>query len=234
MSSPKAILSWSGGKDASFALWRVLQEKQFEVAGLLTTISLPFDRISMHGVRRSLLERQVAATGFPLVTANVSEKTNEAYEQEMLRVFEELKQQGVSHIVFGDIFLEDLRAYRELLLAKAGLTGVYPLWKQDTKQLAEAFIGEGFKTITCCVNDALLDESWCGKSFDQKFIDELPAAVDPCGENGEFHTFCYDGPIFKKPVAFEKGELVYRPLELRSADFVTATKGFWYCDLVEK
>lgn len=234
MNSPKAIISWSGGKDASFALWRVLQEKQFEVAGLLTTISLPFDRISMHGVRRSLLEKQAAATGFPLYTASVADKTNDAYEQEMLRVFGELKAQGVTHIVFGDIFLEDLRAYREQLLAKAGLQGVYPLWKQNTNTLAKQFIAEGFRTVTCCVNDASLDETWCGKSFDKKFLEELPANVDPCGENGEFHTFCYDGPIYRHPVAFEKGELVYRPLELRSADYVTETKGFWYCELLEK
>lgn len=228
----KAIISWSGGKDSAMALWRVQQEKQFEISGLLTTISLPYERISMHGVRRSLLEAQAKATGLPLYTAEVSEKTNDAYEQEMLRVFAELKKQDVTHIVFGDIFLEDLRAYRDQLLSKAGLIGLYPLWKENTNALAQSFIRNQFKTITCCVNDSLLDESWCGKFFDLEFLNALPPAVDPCGENGEFHTFCFDGPIYQQAVPFQKGEIIYRPLELKSADYKTETKGFWYCDLL--
>jgi uncharacterized protein (TIGR00290 family) len=230
----KAIICWSGGKDSAMALWVVQREKQLDVRGLLTTISLPYERISMHGVRRELLEAQAAETGLPLFTAEVSEKTNDAYETAMLEVFAKLKSEGVTHVVFGDIFLEDLRAYREQLLAKAGLTGVFPLWKENTAALARRFIASGFRTITCCVNDALLIESWCGKEFDEKFLSELPGTVDPCGENGEFHTFCFSGPVFKNDVAFSKGETVYRPLELKTSDEVVSTKGFWYCDLVKK
>lgn len=232
MLKPKAVLAWSGGKDSAMALWRVMQENEFEVSGLLTTISLPYERISMHGVRRSLLKAQAASIGLPLFTAEVSQKTNDEYETVMLAVFQKLKAQGVSHIIFGDIFLEDLRVYREQLLARAGLEGVFPLWKEETVELARYFLRENFRTITCCINDAKLDAAWCGKEFDEQFLDELPEDVDPCGENGEFHTFCFDGPVFKTAVAFEKREIVYRPLELKSADHTTETKGFWYCDLV--
>jgi uncharacterized protein (TIGR00290 family) len=213
------------------ALWRIQQGGEFEIAGLLTTISLPYNRISMHGVKRSLLEIQAAAIGFPLFVAEVSEKTNLAYEEEILKQFAGLRSQGITHIIFGDIFLEDLRAYREQLMQKAGLIGIYPLWKEDTTGLARYFIAEKFRTITCCVNDAHLDESWCGKEFDARFIRDLPAGVDPCGENGEFHTFCFDGPIFRQPIPVEKKESIYRPLELRDADYKTETKGFWYCEL---
>lgn len=230
--SPKAIISWSGGKDSAMALWKAQQEKQFDVCGLLTTISLPYGRISMHGVRRELLEAQAAETGLPLFTAGVSEKTNDAYETAMLEAFTKLKSEGITHVVFGDIFLEDLRAYREQLLARAGLTGVFPLWKEDTAALAHRFIDSGFRTITCCVNDALLDERWCGKEFDENFLRDLPGNADPCGENGEFHTFCFAGPVFKNAIAFSKGEMVYRPLELKTSDDAVATKGFWFCDLV--
>lgn len=232
MTKPKAVVSWSGGKDSAMALWRVMQDDQFEIAGLLTTISLPYERISMHGVRRSLLEAQAASIGLPLFTAEVSQKTNDEYETVMLAAFQQLKAEDVSHIIFGDIFLEDLRIYREQLLARAGLEGVFPLWKEETAGLARYFVHEKFRTITCCINDAKLDASWCGKEFDQPFLDELPEAVDPCGENGEFHTFCFDGPVFRNKIQFEKGESVYRPLELKSADHTTATKGFWYCDLL--
>jgi uncharacterized protein (TIGR00290 family) len=230
----KAIVCWSGGKDSSLALWEVLRAGEAEVCGLLTTVSMPYDRISMHGVRRGLLEAQAKSLGLPLYIAEVSEKTNADYERQMLEAFLRLKAQGISHIIFGDIFLEDLRLYRDGLLQRAGLTGIYPLWKKNTAELAQHFIRSGFRTITCCVNDSSLDESWCGKELDDKFLAELPAGVDPCGENGEFHTFCYAGPVFKTPVNFSKGEIVYRPLELKTADATITTKGFWYCDLLEK
>lgn len=226
----KIVLSWSGGKDSALALYR-LQQSGLAVHGLLTTISLPYERISMHGVRRSLLMQQAEATGLPLYTAEVADKSNTGYETEMLRVFRNLAKEGIDTIAFGDIFLQDLRSYRENLLAQAGLKGIYPLWKENTADLAREFIREGFRTITCCVNDASLSENWCGRNYDEPFLLDLPAGLDPCGENGEFHTFCYDGPVFRSPVKFEKGEIVYRPLELKSLDQQTETKGFWYCDL---
>lgn len=229
---PKAIISWSGGKDSAMALWKVQQEKEFEVVGLLTTISLPYNRISMHGIRRELLDVQAHATGLPVYTVQVSEKTNAAYEDAMLIAFGKLKNRGITHIIFGDIFLEDLRNYREQLLARGGLKCVFPLWKKDTKELAESFVTSHFKTITCCVNDAQLTEQDCGKEFDSDFIRQLPSAVDPCGENGEFHTFCYAGPIYKNEIKFSIGEIVYRPLEMKTSDGANATKGFWYCDLL--
>jgi uncharacterized protein (TIGR00290 family) len=228
----KAIASWSGGKDSAMALWKVQQENAFEICGLLTTISLPYNRISMHGVRRELLEAQAKATGLPVYTVQVSEKTNAAYEDAMLIAFSKLRSKGITHIIFGDIFLEDLRVYREQLLARAGLKCVFPLWKKNTKTLAQEFIDEGFKTITCCVNDAQLTQADCGKEFDAEFLKRLSPSVDPCGEHGEFHTFCYAGPVFKQEIKFTIGEIVYRPLELKTSDEKIATKGFWYCDLL--
>jgi uncharacterized protein (TIGR00290 family) len=149
-----------------------------------------------------------------------------------LIAFTKLKNKGITHIIFGDIFLEDLRLYREQLLARAGLKCIFPLWKKNTKELAEEFITEGFKTITCCVNDAQLNEKDCGIEFDEKFLGTLSSTIDPCGENGEFHTFCYAGPIFKEEIKFSIGEKIYRPLELKTSDEKIATKGFWYCDLL--
>ncbi len=228
----RAIISWSGGKDSAMAFWKVQQEKKFEICGLLTTVSLPYNRISMHGVRRDLLESQANALGLPLIVAEVSEKTNEAYEEVMLDKFGKLKREGITHIVFGDIFLDDLRLYREELLAKVGLKCIFPLWKQNTIELAKEFIDSCFKTITCCVNDEFLGKKDCGKEFTKNFIEELPANVDPCGENGEFHTFCYAGPIFKKKISITIGEKVYRPLDMKTTDKIISTKGFWYCDLL--
>ncbi len=214
------------------ALWKIQQQKEFEIFGLLTTISLPYNRISMHGVRRELLDVQAQATGLPVYTVQVSEKTNAAYEDAMLLAFSKLKSKGVTHVVFGDIFLEDLKLYREQLLARVGLKCVFPLWKNDTAELAQRFLADHFKTITCCVNDLHFGEKDCGREFDADFLTNLPNGVDPCGENGEFHTFCYAGPIFKSEIRFLIGEKIYRPLEMKTDDEKISTKGFWYCDLV--
>jgi uncharacterized protein (TIGR00290 family) len=228
----KVLLCWSGGKDSAMALHELQKDASILIDGLLTTISLPYDRISMHGVRRSLLEKQAQLTDFPLFIAAVGDKTNKAYEEIILDAFAAAKERGVTHIAFGDIFLEDLRLYREELLAKAELKGLFPLWKKDTTNLINQFWQNGFQTITCCVNDAALNESFCGRLVDSEFIRSLPSNVDPCGENGEFHTFCFDGPVFRKQVQYEKGEIVYRPLELKTSDDQIETKGFWYCDLI--
>ncbi len=226
----KAIFCWSGGKDSSLALYEIQKQGEYEVKYLLTTLSEEFKRISMHGVREELLEAQAASIGIPLKKVYVSVGSNAEYEQKMEAMLIELKSEGIEHVIFGDIFLEDLREYRENNLAKVRMKAVFPLWKRDTKELIHQFLNLGFRTITCCVNDAFLGEKEVGVEIDTEFISSLPANVDPCGENGEFHTFCFDGPIFKSPVKFETGEKVYRPLSAGTLP-EGETKGFWYCDL---
>ena len=231
---PKAIFCWSGGKDSAFALYKVLNEKEFEVTCLFTTVNENFKRVSMHGVKEELIEEQTKSIGIPLLKMYVKEGSNEEYEKNMETFLLEQKSKGVEYVIFGDIFLEDLRAYRDANLAKVGMKGVYPLWKQSTARLATEFITSGFKTITCCINDAYLSEKEVGKVFDLNFLKNLPEEVDPCGENGEFHTFCYDGPIFKKPIKIVAKEKVYKPLEIKTDSghqTKPKTQGFWFCEL---
>ncbi len=231
------VFCWSGGKDSALALHKVLNSDAFNVRYLLTTLNKDYERISMHGVREELLELQVAAIGIPLVKVYVSAGTNKEYEQAMEKTLLQFKSEGIETVVFGDIFLEDLRAYRDNNLAKVGMKGHYPLWQQDTRALVHEFIDLGFASITCCVNDAQLNERHVGAVIDAAFVCNLPEGVDPCGENGEFHSFAYQGPIFKFTIPYAVGEKVYRPLEIKIADDVhppSATKGFWYCDLLPK
>lgn len=241
---PKALMCWSGGKDSSMALHRASSE--YEITALLTTLNADFKRISMHGVREELLDAQAQSIGLPIIKVWVSAGSNTEYEQQMGQALQAAKAEGVTHVIFGDIFLQDLREYREKQLAKVGLTAVFPLWQCDTTALIQEFIASGFKTITCCINDGYLDASWAGREINQLFIDELPASVDPCGEHGEYHTFCYAGPVFKSPVRFTAGEVVYRPLDIpmpvasvQQVDddqYICAspvqTKGFWFCELL--
>jgi len=235
MSTPKAIFCWSGGKDSSYALHKILIEKQFDVKYLLTTVNSKFNRISMHGVHEDLLSLQSASLGIPLLKVSVSEGTNSEYEQQMEKTLLQVKSEEIEHVIFGDIFLEDLRIYREQNLAKVGMTGVFPLWKLDTKWMINDFLMKGFKTITCCINDGYLTEEWVGKEIDRSFVENLPITVDPCGENGEFHTFCFEGPIFKKKIPFSIGDRVYKPLTVTADNMCSSsatTKGFWFCDLI--
>jgi uncharacterized protein (TIGR00290 family) len=235
----KTLFCWSGGKDSSFALHKILQEKDYEVVALFTTINENFKRVSMHGVREELIEQQAKNIGLPLLKMYVKEGSNVEYERNMETFLLEQKAKGVEYVIFGDIFLEDLRAYRDNNLAKVGLKGVYPLWKIDTKKLADDFIKLGFKTILCCTNDAYLGEKEVGQLFSEEFLKHLPANVDPCGENGEFHTFCYDGPIFKLPIQVKTAEKIYKPLEIKTTDAHTTplpanrpkTQGFWFCEI---
>lgn len=234
---PKAIFCWSGGKDSALALYKVLEESKFEIVALLTTLNTHFKRISMHGVREELLDLQASSIGLPIIKMYVSEGTNTEYEKEMESVLQKQKAKGVSTVIFGDIFLEDLRVYRENNLKKVGLKAAFPLWKKDTKQLIEELFALGFKTITCCVNDGYLGEDKVGVEIDKAFVKALPANVDPCGENGEFHTFCYEGPIFNTPIKVTATEKLYKPLELKMHDddvcaSNTITKGFWFSELV--
>lgn len=240
-------MCWSGGKDSSMALHRAGAD--YEVVGLLTTLNAEFKRISMHGVREELLDAQAQAIGLTLIKVWVSAGSNEEYEHQMRQGLEQAKAEGVTHVIFGDIFLQDLREYREKQLAKVGLKAIFPLWQSNTTELIQTFVESGFQTITCCINDGYLDESWAGRDINQQFIDELPDHIDPCGENGEYHTFCYAGPIFKAPIQFSKAKIIYRPLptpmpinSAQSSDDVqdddqyvchspVATKGFWFCEL---
>lgn len=241
-----AVFCWSGGKDSALCLYKVLsaspqpspKERElevFDVKYLLTTVNEQFRRVSMHGVREELLDAQAKSIGIPLIKIYVNEGTNAEYEKKMEETLLNLKAEGINYVIFGDIFLEDLRKYREDNLAKVGMKAVFPLWKQDTTKLLREFLSLKFKTVICCSNDAYLGEEWAGKIIDDKFISELPENVDPCGENGEYHTFCFAGPIFKNPVKINVREKIYKPLQVKTTDDCTLpasqTKGFWFCEL---
>jgi uncharacterized protein (TIGR00290 family) len=238
----KIVFCWSGGKDSALALHRVQTEGRYEVVALLTTCNEHFQRVSMHGVRLELLEQQAQAIGLPLQKVFVRNRgSNEEYTAKMAAQMLAFKAQGVSRFAFGDIFLEDLKRWREANLAQLGVTGVFPLWKEDSRALLQEFIALSFGSILCCVSDAYLDESALGRKIDADFLRWLPSDVDPCGENGEFHSFAFAGPIFQKPLRVVVGEKVYRPLELPSPGASTAVcptpgtrpaKGFWFCDLL--
>jgi uncharacterized protein (TIGR00290 family) len=207
----KVAIAWSGGKDSSLSLFEVLQQEGVEVACLLTTLTEGYDRITMHGVRRQLVELQARALGLRLEKVYIpAHAPNEVYEQRMGEALLALKGKGVRTHVFGDIFLEDVRAYRERQLERLGLDGLWPLWGRNTRELAELFIRLGFRAVVCCVDLSLLPKELAGRAFDRAFLDDLPKAADPCGERGEFHTFVYDGPIFRRPVNFRLGEVVIR------------------------
>lgn len=232
---PKAIFNWSSGKDSALALYTILKEDQFEVTSLLTSINREFQRISMHGVHVSLLERQAESLGFPLLKMEIpAEPSMQDYTEIMTRTMNKIHSQGVTHSVFGDIFLEDLRQYREEQLQSIGMKAIFPLWKRNTADLIHEFLGLGFKTIVTCVNETYLDKSFAGRIIDKDFIKDLPENVDPCGENGEFHTFTFDGPIFKNPVQFEMGELVKKtyPKPKSDGDTEEGEYAFWFCDLI--
>ena len=234
---PKAIFNWSSGKDSAFALYKTLQEDQFEITSLLTSINEEFQRISMHGVHVSLLEQQAKSLGFHLIKIELpKEPSMEEYREIISKTMNQIQSQGVTHSIFGDIYLEDLRKYREDQLQSIGMNGVFPLWKIDTTNLIHEFLELGFKTIVTCVNETYLDKSFAGRIIDHDFIKDLPENIDPCGENGEFHTFTFDGPIFKNPVDFEVGEIVKKTYPKPKAD-ENDQEGdyiFWFCDLISK
>jgi len=246
----KVIFNWSGGKDSAFCLYKILQTQQYDIMCLLTSISEKYQRISMHGVRVELLEIQAIRIGLPLIKMQIPEMpTMESYEKIIAITLTELKNKGATASVFGDIFLEDLRKYREAKLSEINLTGIFPLWKIPTDKLIREFIDLGFKAIITCVSEKYLDKSFVGRVIDYDFLKDLPNNVDPCGENGEFHSFVFDGPIFKEPILFEKGEIVYKKYtpakqEDNSTYNCNTTdkdnqsnpfeNGFWYCDLLVK
>jgi len=217
----KIIFTWSGGKDSAMALYELQRTHSYEVSALLTTITEDYERISMHSVRRILLERQADSLGLSLEKVFISKNaSNEEYESKMQEVLMKYRATGVSSVVFGDIFLEDLRKYREDKLSKVDMKGIFPIWKRDTTELAHTFIDLGFKAVVTCVDSNVLDKKFVGRVFDGQFLSELPSTVDPCGENGEFHSFVYDGPIFRERIAFTVGDIVLRD------------NRFYFCDLI--
>ena len=210
MREPVAI-GWSGGKDSALTLHALRGDPSIRVTALLTTVTDPFDRVSMHGVRRTLLASQAAAVGLPLSEAHIpAGASNAVYEEAFGSVLAEQRSRGVNRVAFGDLFLADIRAYRERQLAALRMTGIFPLWERDTRELAREFITLGFKATLVCVDPRRVDASFAGRSYDADLLDDLPPDVDPCGENGEFHTFAYDGPMFAAAIPVTVGQTVER------------------------
>lgn len=214
-------LSWSGGKDSALAFRELSRDPRYEVRSLLTTVTEGYDRISMHGVRVSLLDRQAKALGLPHVKVPIPQAANNGqYESKMREVLTREYANGVRTVAFGDIFLQDIRHYREEKLSQVGMKAISPIWKRDTRELALEFINAGFRAILTCVDSKQLDGSFVGRTFDHSLLRDLPSGVDPCGENGEFHTFVCAGPIFSQSIPVHKGEIVVRE------------DRFYYCDLL--
>jgi uncharacterized protein (TIGR00290 family) len=223
MISPEPILfCWSGGKDSAMALHTLLQRSDVRIAALLTTVTEGYERISMHGVRRELLRRQAQSIGLPLHEVCIPPQcVNPIYEARMEEALRMYFDQGVRRVAFGDIFLQDLRAYREKNLARIGMTALFPIWKRDTRELIRSFHANRFRAITVCVDPKILAPSFAGRELNESFFRDLPPHADPCGENGEFHTFVFDGPIFHSPIPVRTGEIVNRD-------------GFVFCDILEE
>ena len=221
MGAPEPVLfCWSGGKDSAMALHTLLRQTEYRVVSLLTTVTEGYERISMHGVRRELLQRQAQSIGLPLHEVRIPpECVNATYEARMEEALRVHHEKGVRKVAFGDIFLEDLRVYREKNLARMGMTALFPIWKRDTRELIRFFHAQGFRAVAACIDPRVLPPGLAGRELDAAFFEELPPNVDPCGENGEFHTFVFDGPIFQSPVLFRTGEVVER-------------NSFLFCDLL--
>ncbi len=216
------VFSWSGGKDSAMALHALLRDPNYEVVSLVTTVTEGYERISMHGVRNDLLRRQAESIGLPVEEVRIPPQCpNPVYEARMAEAVFRFREQGVLHFGFGDIFLEDLRVYREQKLMRANMTAIFPIWKIDTRELAARFVEDGFRAITACIDPKKLDKSFAGRELDASFFRDLPPGVDPCGENGEFHTFVFAGPIFRSPIPVQAGQIVERD-------------SFVFCDLLPK
>ena len=237
----KTYFNWSSGKDAALAFYYLQQDGRYNIDMLLTSINSQHDRVSMHGLRRELLNNQIKSLGLPVTTVELPEEPSmDDYNRIMKSTIGKLTKDGYNDCGFGDIFLEDLRAYREAQLEPYGITCHFPLWKKDTKAVIREFIGLGFKSVVISTKAELLDESFVGREINEEFLNDLPDNVDPCGENGEFHTFCYDGPIFKNPIKFEIGEKVFKEYKAPKDDENDEGAeqeikiGFWFCDLIPK
>ena len=236
----KAFFNWSSGKDSALALYQTLQSGLFEVTTLFTNINRENDRVSMHGVPIELLKQQSKSMGIPLeILALPPDVDFAGYERYYLEKMAKLTDKGIDTAIFGDIFLEDIRDYRVKQLAKANMKAHFPLWGKSSRQVMDEFFAAGFKTVVTCVNADFLDQSFVGRVIDEDFIDDLPKNVDMCGENGEFHTFVFDGPLFREPINFTLGEKIYREYPHEEEDdphhqFGTVKKsyGYWFCELL--
>ena len=237
----KAYLNWSSGKDAALALYKLQEQNEYSIEKLVTTVNNDVNRISMHGVRIEMLKKQAENIGLPWQQIKLNGKVSmQEYTKIMETETNRLLQEGFTHSVFGDILLEDLKLYRENQLEKVGLKAIFPLWQEDTTQLLKEFMDKGFKAIVVCVNTDKLNKSFCGRVLNESFLNDLPKDVDPCGENGEFHTFVFNGPIFKEPIRFKIGELVeksYKPAKNSNDNCFTDNQKSWdtsfvFCDLL--
>jgi len=216
----KVLFAWSGGKDSALALYEIQRSQRYEILSLLTTITEDYDRVSLHGVRRTLVEQQAKSLGLPLQEVFIPKDcSNKEYEARMKETLIRFKQVGVSRVVFGDIFLEEVRKYRENNLSKLGMKGLFPMWGRDSAELTRSFIALGFQAIVTCVDARALDKRFVGRIIDESFLAQLPPNVDPGGENGEFHSFVFDGPIFRERIAYKPGKQVLRD-------------SFYFCDLL--
>lgn len=211
MRPPKAWMAWSSGKDSAWALHVARHQSNVAIVGLLTTVTDMYSRISMHGVREELLHAQAAAVRLPLHVVRIPVPCpNDVYEARMQEALSLARREGVTHVVFGDLYLEDIRAYREHQLARIGMTGVFPLWRRDTTALAREMVAGGLRAYLVCIDPRRVPARFAGRAFDQSLLNELPSSVDPCGENGEYHTFAWNGPMFSHPIEVSRGDAVER------------------------
>jgi uncharacterized protein (TIGR00290 family) len=218
--STPVVYSWSAGKDSAFGLWALLRDPGYELRALLTTLTDTYNRVSISGVREELLDGQAERLGLPLVKVRIPPACpNNLYEQRMASVLAAQEFRGIDHVAFSDLFLEDVRAYRENRLGQAGKHGVFPLWGRDTTELAQDIVAQGFRAIVVCLDPRVVDPSFAGRAFDLDFLADLPEGVDPCGENGEFHTFVWDAPMYREPISCRIGDVVTRD-------------SFVYCDVL--
>ena len=221
MKEEKVLFTWSSGKDSALALHRLGEMNGYSVCTLLCTVTREYERVSMHGVREALLDLQAESLGMPLEKVFISSGgSNDEYERSMRQCLVAIKKSGVRTVAYGDIFLEDLRSYREKKLGELDMKAVFPLWGADTTVLARGFIGLGFKAVVICTDSEYLEKSFCGREYDEEFLRDLPPGIDACGENGEFHTFVYDGPIFKTEVPVRRGEIVLRDSRYHFCDLL--------------
>ena len=225
----KAIFNWSGGKDSALALYKIQIEKKIEVSSLLTTLNKKIKRVSGHGIRESLLDLQSKNMSIPINKIFLPDDvSNEAYEKMMKEYWEKKKNEGINYCISGDIFLEDVKEYREKQLSKMDIQSVFPLWKMNSNDVLKEFIDLGFKSIVVCINEKYLDSSFVGRIINADFVADLPPNIDPCGENGEYHSFVFDGPIFKKPIDFKVNDKIYIFKEYKEHNY---SGGFWNIEL---
>ncbi len=216
----KVVVGWSGGKDSAMALYEIKKSREIEISALLTTVTEGYERISMHGVRRNLLVQQAKSLGYVLDEILIPQTcSNEIYEERMRTALERYRQDGITSAVFGDLFLQEIREYREERMRRIGMKCLFPVWDRPTPEFAREFIDLGFRAIIVCVDTQAIGSEFAGREYDHDFLKDLPRSADPCGENGEFHTFVYDGPIFNEPVSVNRGEKILR------------NDRFYYCDL---